>query len=641
MSFFKRSFENPILVPESNLPWELEGAFNGSAIREKGKTRLFYRAQSLPLLHEDGPWLSISTIGQTESTDGIHFKQHRLFIEPEFSWERFGCEDPRITKCDGKYYLFYTALSEFPFRAEGISVGLAITKNFKHIEKHHITPFNAKAMTLFPERINGKLWAILSANTDRPPSTIALASFETESDLWDTKRWNTWYQNLDKHGLELSRSEDDHVEIGTQPIKTKDGWLLLYSYIQKYHSPNPIFTVEAVLLDLNNPRKIVARTDRPLLVPEEEYEYYGKVKDIVFPSGAVVRGDTIYLYYGAADTTTCVATGSLKDLLKSMQEKKDKRPTFTRYRKNPILEPKPEHPWESKGVFNPASVDVNGTVHILYRAVSDDDTSVFGYAESKNGFKITKRLKEPVYVPRAPFEQKQAPGNSGVEDPRLTRFDDTYYMLYTAVDAVTPPRVALTTISSDDFLSGKFDKFSPPTLISQPNIDDKDACLFPEKIGGKYVILHRIQPAIDINFLDSLDHFDGQTNFLTHQPFIFPRRGMWDSRKIGINTIPLRTSKGWLILYHGVSEYDGHYRVGALLLDLEHPEKVIGRSRYPLFSPETEYERVGVVPNVVFPCGAIVRKNKLITYYGGADKVIGVASIDLPKLLKTLLADGV
>jgi len=640
MSFFKRSFENPILVPESTLPWELEGAFNGSAIREKGRTRLFYRAQSLPLLHEDGPWLSMSTIGQSESADGIHFKKHRPFIRPEHHWERFGCEDPRITKCDGKYYLFYTALSEFPFRAEGISVGLAITENFKHIEKHHITPFNAKAMALFPERIDGKLWAILSVNTDRPPSTIALASFNTESDMWDTELWNTWYKNLDKHGLKISRNDDDHVEIGAPPIKTKDGWLMLYSYIQKYHSSNPIFTIEAILLDLHNPRKIIARTDIPLLVPEEEYEYYGKVKDIVFPSGAVVRGDTIYLYYGAADTTICVATGSLKALLKLMKVKKESRPTFTRYRNNPILEPIPSHPWESKGVFNPAAVDIDDKVHILYRAVSDDDTSVFGYAESQNALKISKRLPDPAYLPRAPFEKKLAPGNSGVEDPRLTRFGDTYYMLYTAVDAVNPPRVALTTISAEDFTANRFEKFSPPILISQPFVDDKDACLFPEKVGGKYVILHRIQPAIDINFFDSIDHFDGNSNFLTHQPFIFPRRGMWDSRKIGINTIPLRTQKGWLILYHGVSEYDGHYRIGALLLDLDHPEKVIGRSRYPIFSPEKEYERVGVVPNVIFPCGAIVRKNKLITYYGGADRVIGVASINLPKLLKTLLIDG-
>ena len=115
---------------------------------------------------------------------------------------------------------------------------------------------------------------------------------------------------------------------------------------------------------------------------------------------------------------------------------------------------------------------------------------------------------------------------------------------------------------------------------------------------------------------------------------------MWDSKKIGINSIPIKTNKGWLILYHGVSEHDHHYRVGALLLDLEHPDRVLGRSRYPIFEPEKAYEREGVVPNVVFPCGAIVRGGKLYTYFGGADRVIGSAFIPLPKLLKQLLDDG-
>ncbi len=351
-----------------------------------------------------------------------------------------------------------------------------------------------------------------------------------------------------------------------------------------------------------------------------------------------MRGDTLSVYYGAADTTTCLATGSLKVLLKEILAKESSRPKLKRYLKNPTLLPITEHAWEKKAVFNPAAIDENGTVRILYRAMSDDDTSVFGYAESRNAYRITKRLPDPVYVPRAPFEIKQSGGNSGCEDPRLTRFDDTYYMLYTAVDTVSPPRVALTTIPANDLLNQNFSRFTPPVLISPPGIDDKDACLFPEKINGQYVILHRIQPSIDINFVSTLD-FDGATTWLTHNPFIFPRPGFWDSKKIGINTAPIKTKAGWLILYHGVSEHDSQYRVGAFLLDLEHPEKVIGRSLHPLFEPEKEYEKVGIVPNVVFPCGAIVRDNTLITYYGGADKVIGVASIPLPKLLKSLLSD--
>ena len=125
--------------------------------------------------------LPVSTVGYALSTDGIHFKNHREFIKPEYGWEQFGCEDPRVTKMDDKFYIFYTALSTFPFCADGIRVGMAITHDFQQIdEKHLITPFNAKAMSLFPEKINGRYAVVLTANTDIPPSKIAVAYFDRE-----------------------------------------------------------------------------------------------------------------------------------------------------------------------------------------------------------------------------------------------------------------------------------------------------------------------------------------------------------------------------------------------------------------------------------------------------------------------------
>lgn len=639
MAFIQRSFENPILVPESERPWEADGAFNGCVLRETLKTRMLYRAQSLPLLHEDGHWLSISSIGYIESLDGLHFKKRRQFIEPSEEWDRFGCEDPRVTKLNGKYYIFYTALSLYPFRAEGISVGLAMAKDWSGaVEKRHITPFNAKAMALFPEKIDGKMWAILTADTDMPPAKIALASFDQEGDLWDEERWKQWYKDLDKHTLNLQRSEEDHIEVGAPPVKTDAGWLLFYSYIQNYRTDHPVFTIEAVLLDAEDPTYILGHTKAPILVAEEEYERYGKVRNIIFPTGALIRGRKYYLYYGSADTTTCMAVGDLGSLLHEMTMDEKERPVFQRFGRNPLLEPVAEHGWENKSVFNPAVVDEKGIVRLLYRAVSEDDTSVFGYAETQDGETLTERWAEPVYTPRASFEQKLAPGNSGCEDARLTRLGDRYYMIYTAVDAQNPPRVALASIKAKDFIDRKFETFSDPVLISPAGIDDKDACLFPEKIRGKYAFLHRIQPSIDINFFDSLE-FDGQTRFLYHHPFVLPRRGMWDSRKIGINTVPIKTSSGWLVLYHGVSADDSAYRLGALLLDLKHPEEIRARSRLPLFEPVEEYERVGVVPNVVFPCGAVVRKGKLIMYYGGADRVIGMASMPLHALLYSLASE--
>ena len=106
---------------------------------------------------------------------------------------------------------------------------------------------------------------------------------------------------------------------------------------------------------------------------------------------------------------------------------------------------------------------------------------------------------------------------------------------------------------------------------------------------------------------------------------------MWDSQKIGISPTPLKTEQGWLIFYHGVS-IDGIYRVGVLLLDLKHPDTVLARSRYPLFEPEKPYEKEGIVPNVVFPCGSVLRGKKVFVYYGGGDTVTGVATITFKKL---------
>ncbi len=635
MSFFHRSYENPLIVPQSDVAWQAEGAFNGSVWREKGKTHIVYRAQSLPMLHDEGHWLSLSSIGYSESADGIHFPKHTPLIAPEEFWERFGCEDPRITKIDDTYFIFYTALSEFPFRAEGIRVAVALSKNLKHIdERHPVTPFNAKAMALFPEKINGKYYALLTPDTDHPPAKIALASFAKIEDMWNQTLWQEWYTKLESHTLPLSRHENDQVEFGAPPIKTKAGWLLLYSYIRNYRSGSPLFTVEAVLLDLKNPAKVIGRTTAPLFVPEEEYELYGKVPDVVFPTGATIERDTIWLYYGAADTTTCVATASLSRLLEELLTPSVSQPLFERSPKNPVLEPVPDHFWEAKAVFNPAVVKKGEKIHLLYRATSPDDTSTLGYAAFSHTDTLETRFPEPVYTPRADFEKKSVSGNSGCEDPRVTILDGTAYLFYTAVDPAKPPRVALSTLSEKDFFAQRFENFSEPVLISPPGIDDKDACLFPEKINGKYYVLHRIQPSIDINALDSLD-FDGSTGFLAHRPFLFPRRGMWDSKKIGINTVPLKTDSGWLTIYHGVSD-TGVYSLGAFLLDLKHPEKLLGRSRYPIFIPSEPYEREGVVPNVVFPCGACLVKDKLVIYYGGADRVIGAASVRLSDLLASL-----
>lgn len=632
MATVHRNKENPILVGESHNSWEAHGAFNGCPMKDRSGVHLFYRAQSSPILHE-GVVMELSSIGHALSRDGEHFGEHGQFITPEHDWERFGCEDPRVTKLGKKHFIFYTALSQYPFGPEGIKVGLAISKDLRKVdEKHPVTPFNAKAMALFPEKINGKIYAVLTANTDLPPARIALAAFDREEDIWSEEYWTDWYASLEKHALPLQRSSYDHIELGAPPVKTKAGWLLIYSYIHNYFGAQKTFSIEAVLLDLKDPEKVIGRTELPLMVPEEEYELYGKVPDIIFPSGALVKGKKLVIYYGAADTTCCMASCDLEALIREMLAGKKDRLSAKRFADNPILEPIVEHPWEAKAVFNPSAIREKGVTHLFYRAMSSDDTSVIGYAATKDGTRISERLPDPAYVPREPFELKAQPGNSGCEDPRLTKIGDRVYMCYTAVDSKSSPRVALTSIKTSDLAKHKWD-WDKPKLISPPGIDDKDALVLPEKIKGKYVFFHRIQPSIDINYFDDLEFADGK--MLEQRPMMLPRKGMWDNRKIGINTV-IKTKAGWLMLYHGVSEENSVYRVGAALLALHDPEKVIARTKFPILEPETDYEKEGIVPNVVFPCGAVEMRSKLYIYYGGADRVIGGATIEIGKLLKLL-----
>jgi len=634
----ERFEKNPILTPNKNQSWETGAVFNGCPVKKGGKIFLLYRAVSLPHYHSAAKTkLMVSDIGIAESKDGINFDNRRRFIVPEQEWEKFGCEDPRVTKLNNKYYIFYTALGNWPPKAEGIRVGLAISKDLEKIdEKHLITPFNAKAMALFPEKINGKAWAILTVNTDRPPAKICLASFDKEEDIWNESCWKKWYPNFEKYSLPLQRRPQDHIEVGAPPIKTKRGWLLFYSYIRDYFSPQRSFGIEAVLLDLDNPLKIVTRTDFPILSPEEYYEKHGMVPNVVFPAGAIINDNWINLYYSAADTTCCLAKIELNSFLEQLLGKGKRIVKLDRAKENPIITPLKNHSWEAKATFNPAALYLEGKVHLLYRAMSEENTSVFAYALSQDGIHVDYRSPEPAYIPREKFEQKLQPnGNSGVEDPRLVKIGERIYMFYTAFDGKNPPRVALTQIKVKDFLNRKWN-WSKPISMSPHDFDNKDAAVFPEKFNKNYIVIHRIGEDIDLAFLPDLDFKSNQKMELEEYRWIMTRPGWWDSRKVGIAAPPIKTAEGWVLLYHGVSEEDGFYRVGAVLTDLRNPLKIIGRTDYPIFEPEASYEKEGIVANVVFPCGAVLIGKKLFVYYGGADKVVGVATLEFQKLLEVL-----
>lgn len=304
-----------------------------------------------------------------------------------------------------------------------------------------------------------------------------------------------------------------------------------------------------------------------------------------------------------------------------------------RFRGNPIIQPILEHHWEAKAAFNPGAILLDNRVHIIYRAMSNDDTSTVGYASSKDGLRIFERLPEPIYVPRADFEKKSQPGNSGCEDARMVQFGDRIYMTYTGYNARDNTRVAITSISVKDFINKKWD-WTMPKAISDPKFYDKNSCIFPERVNGKIAIFHRIEPNIWLDFVDDLEFNNGK--FIGGKPVMRARSDNWDDRKIGIAGPPIKTKIGWVLIYHGLSNLDLRYRLGAMLLDTEDPTRVLCRLRYPLIEPIDWYENEGLRAGTIFSCGGVVMKKRLFIYYGGADKYCAVAVLDWKELLDEL-----
>ncbi|MBU1966800.1 hypothetical protein KKH50_00720 [Patescibacteria group bacterium] len=635
-----RSPHNPLLRPNPELLWEAVAAFNPSVLVENNQYHMVYRALSAQQNYEEQV-LNLSTIGLTTSANEAEFNSspHRQLIIPSETFDHYGCEDPRLTKIDGEYFICYTGLSAWPPSAESIKIAVALSDDLKTIkEKHLVTPFNAKAMALFPEKINGQYVAILTVNTDQPPAQIAIVRFDHKEQIWDPDFWHKWHLHLEEHILFLPRFNTDHVEVGAVPVKTSEGWILVYSHIQNYLQPEKrIFGIEAVLLDLVNPQKIIGRTTEPLLQPALKYELEGMIENVIFPSGAAIVDDEFKIYYGAADTVGAEASVKLNVFL-SLLKNSDAGEVlkFHKFRDNPILTPREDQPWQAQAVFNSAALYENDQFYLLFRAMSWDNTSTIGCAVSDDGFNFAQLTHGPIYVPRMEFESKSRPNDfSGCEDPRLTKFGDHIYMFYTAYDGQHPPRVALTSIKESDFWAHNW-LWEEPVLISDSQVDNKNACLFPDKINDKFVILHRTAGhEIAIDFINELSDLKENCS-LEKEAAIGPRTNEWDSSKIGIAGPPLKTEKGWLLIYHGVSKFDQNYRLGYMILDLNDPFHVLYRTKYPILEPQMEFEKKGIVDNVVFSCGAVEKDGLVYLYYGGADKVMCVATMEMKKLLEVI-----
>jgi predicted GH43/DUF377 family glycosyl hydrolase len=637
MFVVRREPSNPILAPRRERPWEGMATYNPSAVRTETGVRLYYRALGSP----DALQMQVaglSTIGMAFAEDGVHFHSQQQVIVPQEPWDVFGCEDPRVTFFEGRWYCFYTALGGYPFGPDNIKVALAIgDAPNEFTERHLITPFNAKAATLFPERIDGDIVMLLTAHTDwtadHPRPTIALARAKKIEDFFDPEYWHRWHDHLADHALpELRRNDADHIEVGASPLPTEKGWLLIYSYIQNYYDEHKrTFSIEAALLDRINPQKLISRTES-ILVPQEFYEQYGLVPDIVFPTSATLGNNGLLeIWYGGADTVCAKANVKLHDLIRALDPERPAR-TFTRAPQNPILTPRGKS-FESRDVFNAAAVDINGSAYILYRAMDEKNTSTIGLAISADGTTINERLSEPIYAPRADFEKKfgSPTGNSGCEDPRIVRIGDMLHMTYTAYDGVHSPAGAVSSISVEDFLARRWQKWSAPFLLTPDGVDDKDLALLPEKIDGNYLLYHRVNNQICADLLPDITAGKRASRCIE---IMAPRRGMWDEVKVGSAAPPIKVGNNWLMIYHGVSRH-ATYRLGAALLDSS-GITVLARTADSVFEPLEKYEKEGEVPNVVFSCGAVVRGDIIFLYYGAADKVVGVATASLTHIVDAL-----
>ncbi len=331
-----------------------------------------------------------------------------------------------------------------------------------------------------------------------------------------------------------------------------------------------------------------------------------------------------------------------------------------------IVLSKTENSFECDGVLNPAIIKVDDKIHMFYRAVTKDNYSTIGSCILSSPMVVESRNNMPMLVPQADYEYQ------GLEDPRIVKIEDLYYLSYTAYNGINALGALATStdlihwkkhgiivpqITYEEFkhftenskeVREKYQRFNAHHLSHSKHdrtvfMWDKNLIFFPRKINGKICFLHRIKP--DIQIVVSIDSFEDltvefwQNYFLKFDDYVvlspkYPHEVSY----IGSGCPPIETEDGWLLIYHGVHDtVNGYvYTACAALLDLDAPQLEIARLPYPLFFPEKEWELKGEVNNVCFPTGAYVDNDKLYVYYGAADERIALAQIRLSELLSEL-----
>ncbi|MCX7982958.1 MAG: glycosidase [Syntrophales bacterium] len=297
------------------------------------------------------------------------------------------------------------------------------------------------------------------------------------------------------------------------------------------------------------------------------------------------------------------------------------RAVFTRYSGNPIITSN-DLPYPANSVFNPGAVFFNNKTLLLMRVEDLRGFSHLTKAISEDGLTNWKIDPHPTLQPDPNYQEEQF----GLEDPRIVFLEELgkYAITYVSFSRGGPVvSIALT----EDFCN-----FERLGCIMPP--EDKDASLFPRKVKGRYVLIHRPiirgEAHVWISFSPDLKYWGD------HRILIPVRPGWWDNHRVGLGPPPIETSEGWLILYHGVriTASGSLYRVGIVLLDLDDPTKIVYRSDRWVFGPEEELDFVGDVPGVTFPTGLLYDRHndRLIMYYGAADKYIAVAMTSFSRI---------
>jgi beta-1,2-mannobiose phosphorylase / 1,2-beta-oligomannan phosphorylase len=335
-------------------------------------------------------------------------------------------------------------------------------------------------------------------------------------------------------------------------------------------------------------------------------------------------------------------------------------------KKEGILLTKTNLEFENEGVLNPAVIREGDSVHIFYRAVQNGNHSTIGYCRLDGPLTMAERWGKPFMVPEFDYESQ------GVEDARIVKIDDLYYMTYTGYDG-TNARGALATskdlmhfekqgiivppITYADFVflaksAGKVDEnyyhnhsfyYQEADPEKKIMLWDKNVIFFPRRINGKLVFLHRIRPGIQITSVNNLSELTKEfwENYFLNldEHIVMDPVFVHESSYIGSGCPPIETEHGWLLIYHGVEETEAGivYSACAALLDLNNPLNVIARLPHALFSPEYDWELYGDVNNVVFPTGTSLFGDTLFIYYGAADTHIACASVNLTDLVNELL----